>query len=166
MTPSPISIGFQTWDAPLGRLFIAADHDALRAIAFDSNWARIRATLGTVQAQTNPLIAQTITQLQAYFAGQRQTFELPLHLNGTPFQQRTWQTLRNIPYGETRSYSEQANAVGQPQAVRAIGHSNSLNPISIVIPCHRVIAKSGKLAGYAGGLEAKQFLLALEQRYC
>jgi methylated-DNA-[protein]-cysteine S-methyltransferase len=118
-----------------------------------------------VQAQTNPLIAQTITQLQAYFAGQRQTFELPLHLNGTAFQQRTWQTLRNIPYGETRSYSEQANAVGQPQAVRAIGHSNSLNPISIVIPCHRVLAKSGKLAGYAGGLEAKQFLLALEQRY-
>ena len=165
MSASTLSISFQTWDSPLGRLFIAADHDALRAIAFESNWARIRATLGTMQAQTNPLIVQTIVQLQAYFAGECQTFELPLHLNGTPFQQRTWQTLRHIPYGETRSYSEQANAVGQPQAVRAIGHTNSLNPISIVIPCHRVIAKSGKLAGYAGGLAAKQFLLTLEQRY-
>ncbi len=158
-----MDICFQSWEAPLGRLTIAADAAALRAVAFEGNWPRIRATLGDMQAQSNPLIEQAIAQLQAYFARQRQTFDLPLHLAGTAFQQRTWQALRDIPYGETRSYSEQAHAIGQPQAVRAIGHTNGLNPISIIVPCHRVIAKSGKLTGYAGGLDAKRYLLQLEK---
>ena len=163
MNSLPVGICFQTWDAPVGRLFIAADAEALRAVAFEGNWPRIRSTLGNVQEQTHPLIEQTIAQLQAYFAGQRQVFDVPLLLAGTDFQQRTWQALRTIPYGETRSYSEQAGAIGQPQAVRAIGHTNSLKPISVVVPCHRVIAQSGQLAGDAGGLAAKQFLLDLEQ---
>lgn len=157
-----MDICFQSWQAPVGRLYIAADTAALRAVAFESNWPRIRATLGAIQEQTNPLIGQAIAQLQAYFARERQTFDLPLHLAGTQFQQRAWQVLRDIPYGATRSYSAQASAIGQPQAVRAIGHTNGLNPISIIVPCHRVIAKSGKLTGYAGGLDAKHYLLQLE----
>lgn len=159
-----VNINVQTWDAPLGKLYIAADANAVRAVAFASNWGRVRATLGQLHVQTNPLIAQTIAELQAYFAGQRQTFAVPLQLTGTAFQQQTWQALRDIPYGTTCSYAEQAQAIGQPRAVRAVGRANGLNPISIVVPCHRVIAKSGKLTGYAGGLAAKRFLLTLESR--
>lgn len=152
----------ETWESPIGTLHIAATDYALCAVAFDSLWQRIRTTLGNVQTQSNTLTQTTIRQLQAYFAGTRHCFALPLELHGTNFQLRTWQALREIPYGETRSYSEQAQMIGQPQAVRAIGHTNGLNPISIIMPCHRVIAKSGKLAGYAGGLAAKAYLLALE----
>ncbi|WGZ93618.1 MAG: methylated-DNA--[protein]-cysteine S-methyltransferase [Candidatus Thiothrix putei] len=155
-------IGFSTWESPVGTLTIAATDEAVCAVAFDSNWQRIRVTLGEVQAQSNAMTRETISQLQAYFAGTQRTFDLPLSVHGTDFQQRTWQVLHDIPYGETRSYSEQAQMIGKPQAVRAIGHTNGLNPISIIVPCHRVIAKSGKLAGYAGGLAAKAYLLALE----
>jgi methylated-DNA-[protein]-cysteine S-methyltransferase len=157
-----MSIGIETWESPVGTLYIAATETAVCALAFDCNWPRLRATLGELQTQGNALTHEAISQLQAYFAGTLRTFALPLHVQGTDFQQRTWQALRNIPYGETRSYSQQAAALGQPQAVRAIGHTNGLNPLSIIVPCHRVIAKSGKLAGYAGGLAAKQYLLALE----
>lgn len=152
----------ETWESPIGILYIAATDYALCALALDSNWQRIRATLGNVKAQSNALTQAAISQLQAYFAGTRRCFALPLELHGTDFQLRTWQALREIPYGKTLSYSEQAQMIGQPQAVRAIGHTNGLNPVSIIVPCHRVIAKSGKLAGYAGGLAAKEYLLALE----
>ncbi len=152
------------WESPIGTLYIAATDYALCALAFDSNWQRIRATLGNVKAQSNALTQAAIRQLQAYFAGTRRCFALPLELHGTDFQLRTWQALREIPYGKTLSYSEQAQMIGQPQAVRAIGHTNGLNPVSIIVPCHRVIAKSGKLAGYAGGLAAKEYLLALEAK--
>ncbi|UJS25996.1 methylated-DNA--[protein]-cysteine S-methyltransferase [Thiothrix winogradskyi] len=154
----------ETWESPVGILYIAATDYALCALAFDSNWQRIRATLGNVKAQSNALTQAAISQLQAYFAGTRRCFALPLELHGTDFQLRTWQALREIPYGKTLSYSEQAQMIGQPQAVRAIGHTNGLNPVSIIVPCHRVIAKSGKLAGYAGGLAAKEYLLALEAK--
>ena len=110
-------------------------------------------------------LAPYAEQFTAYFDGRLQRFDLPLAARGTKFQQQVWQALAQIPYGETRSYSEQATAMGQPQAVRAIGHTNGLNPVSIIVPCHRVIAKSGKLAGYAGGLAAKEYLLALEAKY-
>ncbi|QTR54851.1 methylated-DNA--[protein]-cysteine S-methyltransferase [Thiothrix unzii] len=155
----------ETWESPVGTLYIAASDYAVCAVAFDSNWQRILANLGHVRIQSNALTQATIRQLQAYFAGTRRTFALPLELHGTDFQLRTWQALSEIPYGETRSYSEQATAMGQPQAVRAIGHTNGLNPVSIIVPCHRVIAKSGKLAGYAGGLAAKEYLLTLEAKY-
>lgn len=153
---------FEVWESPIGWLSVAADANAVRAVAFEANWPRIRASLGEMQAGGNALTRQAIAQLQAYFAGERQTFDLPLHLAGTPFQQRTWQALQDIPYGTTRSYAQQAAAIGQPQAVRAVGHTNGLNPLSILVPCHRVIASSGKLAGYAGGLAAKTRLLQLE----
>jgi methylated-DNA-[protein]-cysteine S-methyltransferase len=153
---------FQQITSPLGNLYLVADETNLRAVAFDSNWPRIRESLGAMQEQRNPLLERTEQQLQEYFADQRTAFDLPIQFSGTNFQQQTWRALLGIPYGETRSYSEQAKLLGKPNAVRAIGRTNGLNLISIVVPCHRVIAKSGQLAGYAGGLEAKRFLLGLE----
>jgi len=103
-----------------------------------------------------------ICQLGAYFAGALRQFDIPLDLRGTPFQIRAWRALTAIPYGETCSYGEQARAIGQPPAVRAIGLANGKNPVSIIVPCHRVIGKNGALTGYGGGLERKRFLLDLE----
>ncbi len=114
--------------------------------------------------ESNPIIQQTKEQLREYFALKRTAFDLPITFSGTEFQRKTWQSLLSIPYGETRSYSQQARAIGHPKAVRAVGRTNGLNPIAIVVPCHRVIGKSGKLIGYAGGLEKKEFLLNLERR--
>ncbi len=110
----------------------------------------------------NPLIAQAAQQLAAYFAGTRRVFDLPLDMQGTPFQVRVWQYLGTIPYGQTRSYAQVAEAIGAPSAVRAVGAANGANPIPIVVPCHRVIGASGKLTGYGGGLPLKQRLLELE----
>ena len=109
------------------------------------------------------VLSQTVTQLKEYFAGLRNQFDLPLASTGTDFQTQVWHALTTIPYGETWSYQDLANAIGNPKAVRAVGLANSKNPISIVVPCHRVIGKSGKLTGYAGGVERKQRLLALEK---
>ena len=104
-------------------------------------------------------------QLEQYFAGRRKTFELPLAPEGTAFQLKVWQALQEIPYGETRSYGQIARAVGNEKAARAVGMANNQNPISIIIPCHRVIGADGKLVGYGGGLERKACLLELERRH-
>ena len=111
-----------------------------------------------------PLLQEVQRQLTAYFAGMRQDFDLPLAPKGTPFQLAVWQALRTIPYGQTRTYGEIAAAIERPKACRAVGMANHANPIAIVIPCHRVVGKSGSLTGYAGGLAVKQALLALEQK--
>ncbi|MFF8837074.1 methylated-DNA--[protein]-cysteine S-methyltransferase [Streptomyces sp. NPDC015130] len=105
---------------------------------------------------------EAIRQLDAYFAGRLTEFDLPLHLVGTPFQLRVWEELCRIPYGETRTYGELAEALGNPTASRAVGLANGKNPVSIVVPCHRVIGAGGSLTGYGGGLDRKQRLLALE----
>jgi methylated-DNA-[protein]-cysteine S-methyltransferase len=101
-------------------------------------------------------------QLDEYLAGRRRAFDLPLELAGTEFQQLCWQELQRIPYGETRSYGEQARRIGRPAAVRAVGHANHDNPIGVIVPCHRVIGANGALTGYAGGLDMKRILLELE----
>lgn len=111
----------------------------------------------------HPVLLKTKRQLEEYFSGLRNEFELPIAATGTDFQQQVWHALTTIPYGETWSYQDLADAIGNPKAVRAVGMANGKNPISIVVPCHRVIGKSGKLTGYAGGIERKQRLLALEQ---
>ncbi len=111
-----------------------------------------------------PHVRALFTQLDEYFAGKRQNFELPLQLHGTDFQKSVWQALCDIPYGETRSYQEIAQAIGNIKACRAVGLANNKNPISIIVPCHRVVGKSGKLVGYAGGLEMKEGLLNLERK--
>lgn len=155
---------FEIWESPIGHLSIAADKSAVLVLAFTGNWPRILAALGSIREGGNHLTRQTVAQLQEYFAGTRQAFDLPLRPAGSDFQRRAWQALQAIPYGETRNYAQQAEALGQPQAARAIGTANGQNPISILIPCHRVIAKSGKLAGYAGGIAAKHYLLQLESK--
>jgi epoxyqueuosine reductase len=105
-----------------------------------------------------------VGQLKAYFGGQRTTFDIPLDMQGTPFQRKVWQALTEIPYGETWSYKQVAEQIGQPKSVRAVGGANNKNPVSIIVPCHRVIGASGAMVGYGGGLDKKQILLALEQR--
>lgn len=117
-----------------------------------------------VEKGDHPLLAATCQQLDEYFAGTRTTFDLPLTPNGTEFQLAAWRALRDIPYGETRSYAEQATTIGRPKAVRAVGSANGRNPISIIVPCHRVIGSNGSLTGFGGGLDAKTYLLALERR--
>ena len=108
---------------------------------------------------------ETRRQLQEYFAGQRNVFDLPLDFAGTDFQKKVWQALLNIPYGQTRSYRDIAEQVGNIKAVRAVGAANGKNPISIIAPCHRVIGRSGKLVGFAGGLDKKEILLNIERTH-
>ncbi|MBU2699947.1 methylated-DNA-[protein]-cysteine S-methyltransferase [Sporomusaceae bacterium BoRhaA] len=110
-----------------------------------------------------PLLREAAMQLQHYLAGKRKSFDLPFAPDGTEFQQNVWSALQVIPYGETRSYVEVAKRVGRPKAARAVGMANNKNPIPIFIPCHRVIGANGKLVGYAGGLDVKQYLLNLEK---
>lgn len=118
-----------------------------------------------MQRNARPLLAEACKQLDEYFAGNRTQFDLPLLLEGTDFQRKAWTTLCNIPYGETVSYGEEARRMGMPKAVRAVGGANHANPIAIIVPCHRVIAASGKLCGYGGGVERKAKLLALEKAH-
>jgi methylated-DNA-[protein]-cysteine S-methyltransferase len=139
-------------------LRLTAGDNGLRSIEFaPGQTARGRAN------GRNSILVETCRQLKAYFAGELRKFDLPLDFAGTPFQQRVWRELLNIPYGETRSYSEVANRLGTPAAVRAVGAANGANPIPIVVPCHRVIGAGGKLVGYGGGLPLKRRLLALER---
>lgn len=115
---------------------------------------------------SNQLIDEAFTQIESYFSGQRRTFNIPFKIiTGTPFQHMVWQTLQTIPYGKTISYSELAQRINHPKAVRAVGMANHYNPLPVIIPCHRVIGKNGTLTGYAGGLSVKAKLLALERQY-
>ena len=140
------------------RLRMVASDFGLRAVDFHLTWPVADAT----RSDANGLLKETIRQLRAYFAGELRAFDLPLDMQGTPFQKRVWKELEKIPYGETRSYMQIAVAVGAPKAVRAVGAANGSNPIPIIVPCHRVIGTSGKLTGYGGGLPLKKRLLELE----
>lgn len=157
-----MKICYQQISSPIGQIYLVADNRKLISITFACNWERTMETWTDITLEGNDVIQQTQTQLGEYFALERTEFDLPITFSGTEFQQQTWRALLSIPYGETRSYSEQAQLIGNPKAVRAVGRINGLNPIPIVVPCHRVIGKSGKLTGYAGGLDIKRFLLRLE----
>ena len=123
-----------------------------------------RVRLGALAEKADhPVLLETERQLGEYFAGERRTFDVPLSFAGTDFQKRVWAALLAIPFGETRSYGEIAQQLGAPGASRAVGAANGRNPISIIAPCHRVVGSNGKLTGFAGGLDAKAFLLALER---
>lgn len=154
---------YQQISSPAGPIHIVADDTHLVAITFAANWERVQKSVPYNKGDSNEIIDNTRVQLLEYFAGKRTAFDLPVIFHGTEFQERAWCALLTIPYGETRSYSEQAIRIGNPGAVRAVGRANGLNPIAIVVPCHRVIGKSGRLTGYAGGLEIKKFLLNLEE---
>ena len=148
-------------DTPVGRLLVAADEAGLRYVLFGEGRSSVGPQPGWHEDATR--LAHAVRQLHAYFAGGLRRFELPLAPEGTPFQRRVWQELLNIPYGETISYGELARRIGKPTGSRAVGLANGANPISIVIPCHRVIGSDGKLTGYGGGLKTKEWLLALER---
>lgn len=148
--------------SPVGELTLVADDRGLAAILWeDDKPDRVR--LGALSEKADhSILIETERQLGEYFAGTRRTFDVPLSFAGTDFQKRVWAALLAIPFGETRSYGEIAHQLGAPGASRAVGAANGRNPISIIAPCHRVVGSNGKLTGFAGGLEAKRFLLDLE----
>jgi methylated-DNA-[protein]-cysteine S-methyltransferase len=152
----------KTVRTPVGALKLVASDRGLAAILWENdNPKRLR--MGALVEDTDhPALKLAESQLTEYFAGKRKSFEIALDPAGTDFQKRVWRALLEIPYGETRSYAQIANAVGNPKAVRAVGAANGKNPISIVAPCHRVIGTDGTLTGFAGGLETKRFLLSHE----
>lgn len=157
-----MAYSIKTMPSPVGRLTLVASDEGLAAILWENDDPD-RVRLGAVREDAaHPVLVAAEAQLGEYFAGRRQTFDLPLDFRGTDFQKSVWAQLLTIPFGETRSYGEIARAVGRPSASRAVGAANGRNPISIVAPCHRVIGANGALTGFAGGLEAKQRLLALE----
>jgi methylated-DNA-[protein]-cysteine S-methyltransferase len=151
---------YTSLDSPVGALVLTSDGEAITGLFMDKyqgepfsigDWAR-----------DDGLFREAADQLRAYFAGELTDFDLPIATGGAPFQQRVWAELRKIPYGSTISYGELARRIGNPKASRAVGSANGDNPISIIIPCHRVIGSNGKLTGYGGGIERKKFLLEFE----
>ncbi|VAW86368.1 Methylated-DNA--protein-cysteine methyltransferase [hydrothermal vent metagenome] len=154
---------YQKLNSPIGPIHIATDGEHLRVLAIGRNWNQLKNSLGHIVEKEHPLLSQTKQQLEEYFSHRRRRFELPIHFAGTEFQNAAWNALLKVPYGETRSYAQQAELIGNPKAVRAIGRANGLNPISIIVPCHRIIGKSGKLTGYASGLDDKAYLIDLEK---
>lgn len=147
---------YTTTSSPIGELLLASDGHALTGLHMapfgrPSGWHR-----------DDGLFEDVVGQLAEYFSGARKTFEAVLAARGTPFQQRVWEALRAIPYGQTISYGELARRIGNPTAVRAVGRANGANPIAVIVPCHRVIGANGTLTGYGGGLQRKAKLLALE----
>lgn len=153
----------KTMPSPVGRLTLVASDAGLAAVLWENDSPRRVPLTIAGEKPGHPVLKETERQLKEYFAGKRTQFDLPLDFQGTDFQKRVWKALLKIPFGETRSYAQIARAVGKPNAVRAVGAANGRNPISIIAPCHRVIGKDGKLTGFAGGLDAKAHLLALEQ---
>ncbi|QUE90712.1 methylated-DNA--[protein]-cysteine S-methyltransferase [Pseudomonas sp. SCA2728.1_7] len=157
-----MSYTFITLPSPVGELKLVANGSRLAAILWENDKPN-RVRLGPmIEAHDNPILIRTARQLEEYFSGTRDCFDLELDFTGTDFQKKVWAALLTIPFGETRTYSQIAEQIGNPSAVRAVGAANGRNPISIVAPCHRVIGASGKLTGFAGGLEAKERLLTLE----
>lgn len=148
-------------DSPIGRLLLTSDGTALTGLFMEPS-RKAQSTEGWTQDATIKPLAAAVRQLEEYFAGARREFDLPLRLEGSPFQKRVWRELTEIPYGVTWSYGQLAKRIGNPNASRAVGLANGRNPISILVPCHRVIGADGTLTGYGGGLERKRWLLAHE----
>jgi methylated-DNA-[protein]-cysteine S-methyltransferase len=156
-----------TWMSPLGTLHLIANDQELVCLAFDQNCHACQSRLGISELSegTNSIIEWAQQELSEYFAGKRREFTVPINLQGTAFQKKAWEALRRIPFGATISYGEQARDLGLAAAVRATGTANGRNPIAIIVPCHRVVRGDGTLGGYAGGVEFKASLLALESRF-
>jgi methylated-DNA-[protein]-cysteine S-methyltransferase len=150
------------YDSPVGHLDLAMSERGLAVVAFPGHWVAPHSAGNVRWIEEPERFRDVCGQLDEYFAGSRRQFDLPLDLRGPGFHQRCWQALLRIPYGQTWSYAQLAAAVGSPLASRAVGQANHHNPVAIVVPCHRVIASNGGLAGFGGGLAAKRFLLNLE----
>ncbi|MGB9104105.1 MAG: methylated-DNA--[protein]-cysteine S-methyltransferase [Terriglobales bacterium] len=149
-----------TWQSPIGPLKLVASDRGLVRLEFGV--ARVKDPRHAVLVKSDDKLAPYRRELEKYFAGKLRDFTVPLDLRGTDFQMRCWHALLKIPYGQTRTYADQARAIGRPKAFRAVGLANHDNPIAIIVPCHRVIASDGTLGGYGGGLALKQKLLDLE----
>jgi methylated-DNA-[protein]-cysteine S-methyltransferase len=153
---------FTVFESPFGGVIVAGDERGLGFLDFQRGRNAPRPRRDWTEDARMPLFREVRRQVSEYFARRRERFELPLAPDGTPFQKRVWEELRRVPYGRTVTYSELARRAGRPKAIRAAGGANARNPISIVIPCHRVVGKDGSLTGYGGGLEVKRALLLLE----
>ncbi|OTG96786.1 methylated-DNA--[protein]-cysteine S-methyltransferase [Acinetobacter sp. ANC 4973] len=157
-----MKLAFMEILSPVGILKLVATENALVAVLWENeNPKRVRLA-ELIEQVDHPILLETQKQLCEYFAGTRQQFDLPLDFEGTVFQKKVWHALLSIPFGETRSYRDIAEQVGNIKAVRAVGAANGKNPISIIAPCHRVVGANGKLVGFAGGLDNKEILLRLE----
>lgn len=159
---TPTRYVYKMVDSPVGRLKLVATDQGLAGILWEKD--RPRRVRLNIEAEDDrhPVLIEAERQLEEYFAGRRKEFAVKLDLAGTAFQRKVWNALLTIPFGETRSYGQIARQIGNPDAVRAVGAANGRNPVSIVVPCHRVIGSTGKLTGFGGGLDAKSRLLALE----
>ena len=157
-------MAYKHMSSPVGRLTLVATDNGLAAILWENDRpGRVRLNVAA-EINDHPVLLETERQLEEYFAGRRTQFALTLDMTGTAFQRSVWNALLTIPFGETRSYAQIARQIGNPSAVRAVGAANGRNPVSIVVPCHRVVGSSGALTGFAGGLDVKAQLLAFESR--
>jgi methylated-DNA-[protein]-cysteine S-methyltransferase len=157
-----MSLVYKTIGSPVGKLKLVASNKALVAILWENDRPHRVRLSELIEDDQHPLLLETERQLGEYFAGKRKLFSVALDMTGTQFQKDVWAALLAIPFGETRSYAQLAKQLGNPKATRAVGAANGRNPVSIIVPCHRVIGSSGKLTGFAGGLEVKAQLLSLE----
>ena len=163
----PTETVYDIRNSPVGLLLILASSKGIHSILWEheADTSECKSKLQQYQQNSNQeIIVKTKQQLKEYFSGERKVFDIPFCLNGTPFQLKVWQELYKIPYGQTMSYGEQAARLGDKNKARAVGLANGLNPISIIIPCHRVIGSNGSLTGFGGGLKSKELLLNLEKR--
>lgn len=164
---TPAGMRTQLWselDSPIGPLLLTGDGQSLTGVYMNRHLdPRVEPAMDDGWERDDTAFTAARAQLAAYFSGDLLEFDLPLRPVGTPFQLSVWAALRTIPYGETRSYGAVATQIGNPPAARAVGLANGRNPISVIVPCHRVVGSSGTLTGYAGGLERKRYLLDLER---
>ncbi len=159
-----MSLAYKTMKSPVGELKLIASDKGLVAILWENDKPN-RVRLGELEEnERHPVLLKTEQQLNEYFAGKRAKFSVALDMRGTRFQNDVWNALLAIPFGETRTYGQLAKQLGRPQASRAVGAANGRNPVSIIVPCHRVIGSTGKLTGFAGGLDTKAHLLNLEKK--
>lgn len=147
---------YTVYKSPVGFLHLYADTQFLKAVSYS------KLDIECI-SNKNDILNRTILQLEEYFAGKRKIFDLPISFEGTPFQQKVWNALCSVPYGETRSYKQIADQIHCPKGCRAVGMANNKNPIAIIVPCHRIIGSNGTLIGYAGGLAIKEKLLTIEK---
>jgi methylated-DNA-[protein]-cysteine S-methyltransferase len=153
---------YRIMKSPIGPLYLVEENNELRVVTFANMWPTFKKKFSALEEKATPVLKQAETQLKEYFSGQRRTFDLPLKMTGTKFQNSVWSALGKIPFAETRTYKQQAEVIRSPKAVRAVGRTNGLNPFCIVLPCHRVVGSNGSLTGFAGGLKTKEFLLKFE----
>ena len=158
-----MQLAYKKIQSPVGKLALVANDKGLVAVLWENDKPERVRLEGLIKQDNHSVLIQAERQLSEYFTGRRNSFSVPLDMRGTHFQRGVWEALLDIPFGETKTYGQLAKQLGNPQAARAVGAANGRNPISIIVPCHRVIGSSGKLTGFAGGLEAKEQLLNMER---